>query len=500
MSFGNKIIGGLVWGQIGMSGRTAICFAISILVARSLGVKNYGVYAALISLIDALIKATEMGMQSIVGAYVPRLRSRGQVGECSYLIRQVTSIRGILLVAVAALMPCLTEPAVSFTGEEAVRYYLPFTSLWFLARGLMDGFIFIVIANMEMKFYTAVELLVSVLQLAGVLVLIRLGMTIDKLVVLMIVVNAIQMVAYAGACWPLVQPAPTKLPLRPIVRFGLVTWLSTMLQYFRFKSIDVFMIIYFLKDARSVAYYDIAYLIVMTGGFVFLSSLDRLILPIFSEAHAQNGLAGLREIWPVLTKMSIFLSAPIMMFLIAHADSIVHAFYSDRYAPSAALIKVYAVFCLSGFLLGSETAITVVFPLNKEHLFLYLRGGNGIMNLLLNCILIPRYGVMGAVLATGGTILLSTVFELGLAMRLANVRVPWGFNLKFLAIAGLSLSWTLAFDTLNIAQILLLASVYALTVTALTLRFCGLDENDKKLLREFHPGLFGILGKYGLVR
>ena len=51
MSLGKKIISGLFWGQIGMAGRTFICFFISILVARALGARNYGIYAAVISLI-----------------------------------------------------------------------------------------------------------------------------------------------------------------------------------------------------------------------------------------------------------------------------------------------------------------------------------------------------------------------------------------------------------------------------------------------------------------
>lgn len=500
MSFGKKVVSGLLWGQIGMSGRTLICFAISILVARSLGVRDYGVYAALISAVDLLIRFTDMGVQAIFSSYIPRYRSREQFGECSYVVRRVLLLRTALLLATAAAVHLFANPIAAFVGEPAIHGYLTLTALLFFVLGSMNSFIFIVIANMEMKYYAAVELFVSFVQLLGVVYLMKIGISVSRVATLVIVVHALQLAAYAYGSWATIKPPPVAIDLLPVTKFGLVTWLSTMLQYFRFKSVDVFMILYFLKDTSSVAYYDIAYLIVITGGYVLLNSLDRLILPIYSEAHARDGLAGLRDVWSAMTKFSVYVSAPIMVFLIAHADSLVLAFYSDHYLPSAALIKVFAAIMLAGFLLGSETAITVVFPLNKERLFLYTRGFNGIVNLLFNFLLIPRYGVMGAVISTSGTRLLTTIVELAIAIRLTGVRLPYHFIAKVLLFSGIAISWTLFFERPNIAQMIVMGAIVGLIVTGLTLRFCRFSDGEKKLIHDFHPQIHGWLTRYELLR
>ena len=85
---GPRFLSGLVWGQIGMSGRTLVTFVISIIVARALGAENFGVYAALSTLTDMTIRFTEMGIGTVLNKWIPEL-SHLRPGQCSYLVRKV---------------------------------------------------------------------------------------------------------------------------------------------------------------------------------------------------------------------------------------------------------------------------------------------------------------------------------------------------------------------------------------------------------------------------
>lgn len=500
MTFGNKIISGLLWGQIGSTGRTLLCFLFSIIVARLLGVQNYGIYVALASFVELLAKFSDMGVFSIFTTYIPRFKIRSQPGECSFVVRTVIITRLILVMVAIGFLFVFAGALIDYIGEPSIGDYLVLIAIWFLVRSIMDGFIAIVIANVDMKFYAAVELLVSIFQVAGALLLIKFGMEIRSVVILMILVNGIQLISYGMASLTVIKPKPLRTRLTPVFRFSLVMWLSTIIQYFRFKSIGVFMLLYFLKDSKSVAYYDVAFFLSVSAGSILLAAVDRLILPFYSEAYVRAGLTGLKNAWEFMTKLSIFLSAPILVFLIFHSEDIVKIFYSNRYLESSPLIIVFAIFALGGIFVAGGPAVSVFFPLNKENYFLYLRGFNGILNVVLNLILIPNFGIMGAVIATSGSTLLTNVIELGLALRILNARLPYEFMMKLSLFMLISISWTLFFMNMNLFQLVSVAFAYGVLITALMSRFYNFSDREKEIIREFSPGFFSFLTRYKLLK
>ena len=225
-----------------------------------------------------------MGVNSIFSTYVPRYKNKGEIGECSYLCRSVICIRILVVVLAIVILIFCTDPIVAFIGEPAIEEFLILTCVWFFIRGVMDCFLYILWADMHMKYFSAVQISVSLVQLAGVVGLLYHGMTVRALIMFMIGINLLQTTCYVWGCLPTIRVRPKKTGLIPILKFGITVGFAEILHYFRDKSIDIIMILYFLKDPESVAYYDIAYLIALYGGTLLLVSLDRLTLPILSEA------------------------------------------------------------------------------------------------------------------------------------------------------------------------------------------------------------------------
>ena len=491
---------GLVWGQIGMTGRTAICFVISILVARFLGAAQYGIYAAIVSFVALLTQFANMGIGTIFSTYIPRFRSADQPGECSYVVRHVIIIRAILLAGIVAVVHAFSGPLVESLGEAAIHDYILITLIWFLIHGLKDGFIFTIWANLNMKLFAAVELTVSLIQLAGVIFLISHGITVRALALLMIAVNTIQLVSYLVGSIPTIRPKPVKTDLVPVLKLGATVWFAGVLYYFRDKSIDVLMILFFLRNTASAAYYDIAYMVALYGGYVLLTAVEKLALPILSEAHTRYGLEGLRKAWEFLTKVSIYLTAPILVFLIAHADSIIRVLYSDAYREASPLLVGFSVFTLIAVFFANRISVMVLFPLNRERTYLYLCSFNGILNIILNLALIPRYGITGAVIATGGSSLLVTIMEFVIAVRAIRARPPVGFIFTMLLVTGVSISWTLFVKSYSLSLLVAVAIIYGIIVTFLMLKSYTFEEREKEILQEVQPGIHAFLLRYKLLK
>jgi O-antigen/teichoic acid export membrane protein len=499
MNLGIKSLKGLIWGQIGMSGRTVICFLVSILVARFLGAANYGIYTALTALVAMLSRFTEMGTQTIFSTFIPRFSAKRQPGFNSYIVRRVLLIRLALIGTGALLLLLFSGPLIALIGEPRIGDYLILIAIWFIVRAAMDTFVYIVWARVEMKYYARVEILVSIIQLAGVGFLWQWGMTITNLVMLMILINGLQLLFYILNSVKVIRHEPEPTSLRPVISMGLTVWLATILHVFISKGIDIVLILHFLNDSSQVAYYNIAHLLVFTGGLGLLSSMGILEVPIMSEAHARQGMEGMKKAWLYLTKLSLFISAPVLIFLAVHAETIVTIFYSETYLPSSPLIAVFSILALAGLLLANEASAMILFPLHKQRLFLYLRGANGVLNLVFNILLIPRYGIMGAVFATGGSRLLISVFELAFAMKILRVRLPLEFIIKLLAVIAVSISWTLLIKDMNIALLATVALFYGVMVTLLLFRLHRFSNSEKLILAENHPGMFRFLNKWKIL-
>lgn len=500
MKFGVKIINGLLWGQIGMSTRTLICFFISIIIARSLGAANYGIYAALVSLITLLCRFTEMGIQSIFGTYIPRFKSKGQSGEYSFVVQKVIITRIVIILISAGSVYLFQDIFVSFLGVPAISDYIVLASVWFVIRAVTDCFIFIIWAKVDMKLYTAAEIIISVVQLIGICILMNMGITVDNIVMLMILVNSVQLICYYRGSVSTIKPKPVRTKLTPIIKFGLVIWLSTILQYFINRSIDIFMILYYLKEPSSAAFYDIAYLIVFTGGTCLLLSIGSLSVPILSESHARYGMEGLKRAWKFLTKVSMYLSVPVFAFIFVHANSIIQNLYTNVYSESTQFVMIFSILLLTGHLFASETSAMILFPLNKERLFLYLRGFNGLLNLGLNILLIPRYGIMGAVIATGGAFLITSIMELGLALKILKTRLPYSFMLKLALSIGVSISWTLFLKDMGTFLMVCVAFLYGIMVTWLMSWLYRFSKREKEIIQEINPGVYRMLTRLNLLK
>ncbi len=500
MSFGKKIVEGLIWGQIGMSGRALITFAISIIAARVLGVENFGVYAVLISLVELLMKVTDMGIYAILTTYIPRLLHSDQPGECSYLVRWTLLLRNLLTLVTAAIFIQFSAPLAAWMGAADIGEYVTVTVLLFLVRGLMDGFNFILIARVDMKFYSAVEIGVSVLQLLGILYLASTGIDVGSLIVLMILVNGVQGLLYGVRSFSILKPKPVTFPLAEVWKFGLNSWLGTVLLYLRFKSIDIILLMYFLQDKKAVAYYEVAFLLVIYGGYFLSTALDRLAVPLLSQARTRFGMDGMREAWTFLTKLSIFLTAPIFIFLIAHGPDVVNIFYTEQYAPAGSLILLLSVLSLASICVGAGTSYEILFPLNKEKIFVSLTGLNGLLNLGSALILIPLWGVSGAVVATGGSALITDVIALAVARKVLGGRFPFGFVFQILFIAAVAVSWTLLLGEMTVLKLIFAVVVYAAIVIGMILRFHRFNSYEKETLKGLSPRAFDWFAKYGLLK
>jgi len=160
-------------------------------------------------------------------------------------------------------------------------------------------------------------------------------------------------------------------------------------------EVDIFMI-GLLSTSIEVSYYSVAKQIIIKLPQITLA-LAMGTLPIFAKINSENKY-DLKKKFNKLLKINLFIFSPIIIFLFIFSPYFIPFLYGTEYSASVLLLRIllpYLFFysfsiLLSGFL-------DYVGKAKKRAINLSV---TMIINIVLNYLLIPKYGAVGAALAT----------------------------------------------------------------------------------------------------
>jgi len=185
----------------------------------------------------------------------------------------------------------------------------------------------------------------------------------------------------------------------------IMTGLLTMLQ----KWADTF-ILGIYRTASEVGVYNIAFssaaLLVMVP-----TALMSLFTPVITNLYGRNKIKEIRKISIVVTKWIFMGNMPLFIFLVISPKSLLKFVFSTEYASGYSALTILAV----AYVLLSITHVYVsnLLMVKKTKLISFLVLMSTLVNIILNILLIPKYGINGAALAT---LVSSLVFSTSIAI------------------------------------------------------------------------------------
>ena len=268
--------------------------------------------------------------------------------------------------------------------------------------------------------------------------------------------------------------------------------------YFLGKNIDIIMISRLSGDLKQAAYYNLAFMMISTLALALGAGFMEITLPMLSEIKTRGGEKSLAVAWQIILKAITILCFSAVLFLACNSASIVEVIYSSRYSPAAPLLLVYAAFYAVLYLLGGGLNTSTLYILNQEKKILTIRLVTGLLNFALNLLFIPRWGALGAVIATGGSTLLAVGWEVTLVRKMIGIKYPFSFLFKLVAAAlGGALGGVMIPGT-GIISLLLRALLYILIMGLILYLLKPLNNRDQRLLEQAHPWLGRLGNKFML--
>ena len=433
-----QVFGAYFWNQLNKTFEFGLGFFTSIIVARQLGPSEYGVYSAVISFALLFLLFASFGFEQVVNAQIPKLLVEEKKGEAVYLFKRLIVLRFILLCFACTLLQLFSTLIGRIMHIESMSPYLKLIAFFIILSGISSLLSFMLIAQLKMRAIAEVGIISKALKLFLSWLLLRMGFGIPGLILLAIGLSFLEIIFYSYYLRPIYFTVPRKVDLTSYGWMGANFWLIGIVNYLLERQVDIIFLGIFSVPVSQIAYYSLAATLTLTIGVITVSGLGGVGLTAFSSIHADRGEKALAQAWGVLVKFTILLTTPLLCFTIFFADKIILYVYTEKYLPAANLLRWLCLYQVGTKLVGGDSSLTALYASGREKAGLIIRSGCGILNVVLDIVLIKFIGVFGAVIATGTSFFLANLAEYLTLRKVLSVRLPYQLAAKGFAASVLA--------------------------------------------------------------
>ena len=450
---------------------TSICaFLWTIIIARYLGVADYGIVSFAISFTGLLGIIMDLGMST----YITREIAKNKSAVKKYVnnIFLFKLILAFVLFMISALLLNLMNYSSLTIGVTLIfTIELIFISMTVFLNGVFQAF-------ENVKYQAIGTILNSFLLLLGILITMKLDLGVIAIAVSYTFGFCIY---YSYMFYKYIKTFSfpkfeLDLPFIKTVFINSIPFGLTNFFYTIYFSIDVVMLSYLVGDYSTGIYksaYNIIY--VFTTFFVVYQSV---IFPIMSKFFKESQEL-LKISFELSVKYLLLVILPLSVGVFLYARPLVDLIYSNQYSLASGPIQILIwTVC---FLFVNGAASTLLNAISKESTVTKIYIAAAIFNVILNLILIPLYDYDGAAMATVlseiliSALIISSIFKTEYKPGVILLK-----NIIKLIVASLVLAIVLYFLNVSMWLAIPIGLVVYLVLLIITK---SIDEEDKYIIK-----------------
>lgn len=487
MSFLKRISNAFFWNHINKIIGYLLDFVLSIVLARGLGDYYFGVYSELFNFIFLFSLICSFGIDTAINVYIPK--SSDKPGVVSNLLRKTLILIGIASLIMVLFLVFLGEPISELINSPELGDLLKIAAFYIILYNFLIIAQIILVSVYATRFLFFANSILKLLFIFSAYILLVRGGRIQDVIIAFIVISLFISAAYFGKVFKYLKPRIANADFFAYFKFGLIAWITKFINYLLGRYFDIFLLGYFAVSKEEIGYYNIAFSITLALVYFFTSGFGGLSIAAFSEFEKKNNRVSIAKGWLGVTKICIFFTVPAFTYMISNAKPIISIIYSDTYLGSVNLFQIFAVFFLFSVVIGSGINSSVLYSINKEKIVLYLRSTMGLVNVMLDILLIPKYRAMGAIVATG----ISTVGIIGLenlfVRKYVAIKYPFIFLTKIILASLISFLISIFFMISNIFSLLLSIFIFVICFIVCIFILKPLSEDDVQNISRINASL-----------
>lgn len=389
----------------------ALSIATSIVLTRALQPEGRGIYAIVIFFASLMTYYSTFGIGQSAIYFVGKGHH-----SLSVIIGNTLALSALLSVLSMAM-------GVGLIWFFSLQFFpdVPSPFLWLgivlipvqLMLGIMTQ---LVLAIQNVRVYNLARLFQSAITLFAMVVFLwwRQGAVFSAL--------GIEIFVSVGVCvllWATLRNAVGPLIYRPqfsyirgAIQYGFSTYLGSTLSLLHYR-VDVFLINLFMKVSQ-VGFYSLSASLAEKISF-FSDSISTLLFP---RLAAEKDSVAANSLTPIVFRTVLFSMMGMGGLVIVMGGILITLFYGTTYAPSILPLRILVVGTIAA---GAWGVLESDFKSRGFPLLGFLTTAvSTVLNVVLNCFWIPRYGIVGAATATAVSYSLSLFVGMGIFCRLSG--------------------------------------------------------------------------------
>lgn len=408
--------------KIGIVGITDLfirlkAFILIPIITKTLGAGPYGVWTQVMVTVNMLLPIAMLGMQYGFLRYLP--------GETDRQVKEDASSI-IVLVSITSLIGALLMFSISgfistkFLGSKDFSALVKLGGIYLLTISLRDLLLNYFKARERIFFYSSLVFIDAILSIALSLIIVCLGYGVNMILWGFIILNIaivgmslLRIYKENGLSFP--SFVNTKKYLRYSLPFLPLIWLLWIN-----NSSDRYFIGYFM-DVRDVGIYSVCYSISYFVINIISGPIHLVFLPIITRLWNNSNRELSARLINNLIKYTLFFTIPNAVFFFVVSKSIISIFASPDFVSGNITIPfiLLAYTCY----VTANCIEPIVYLLNKSSSLIWVYLVCASINIILNLILIPRIGILGAAISTmcSFTIQLLITYSMVLKEKILNV-------------------------------------------------------------------------------
>jgi len=461
---------------------------LSIIIARGLGPKLLGQYSFITYLIVLITTIFALGLPSTLTRYIAEYTGKNDQASISHLI--ILSLKILLILSLIASLVFFIIFNIAGDANPSLKsiQYAILATLCIAPTLIASIFRSILTGYQDFLYLLKVNIVSNTTLLVADILVILTHFNIKGLLMVNLLINVLVIILiyskYRTFKNSYLADSQSSFNYNKLVEIYKYIWplaIISIIDMIVWQSSEIIFLGIF-RTTQEIAFYTIPFNI----SFMIMSALPgafiTTLVPLLSSFYGKNSVETMEKIFYTSFKLVTYLIIPICFGVSLLSKVIITTLYGNNYLTAYQFLPPLIISSGLGFI--AATGSSLLYSIKKQIIILKLMAMVFLINISLDIILIPTYGIIGAVIANVSAQLTSTIFTLVFAFRVYKKYVHFSVILKPLFSASLMSLIILMILKYQNNLLGLIISIFIGTISYLIflLVIKGLNNDDKNIL------------------
>ena len=422
---------GTVYRYLSSGAGIFFSFIISVYLIRRLSIEDYGVYNFLLSVLALAELLGSFGLLQVVQRYLPEYRKSGETYIQKRIVEMAMLMRFFAGLAVIFILLTAGDRIAHFFNipdhANSLFPILSFIILFYLQSQILGEAV--LGALLENRYLSLAKIVYMALKFMLFYFAISSGYGVRGIIWAWLSVELVLFLIYLIKVRRVIFSVRMDRkfrfgsPFKKMLKFGGSFYFQGFSYFMINKTGDIFILAYFLGPDAVGLYSFVFGLPLMIMRLAPPSLLRPLLVPLVITKYAgTDNKEDLERYFLFINRLTFFIMMPVFLFLMIISDKAIIYLFNPLYITGQGLFILSLAFMMVYQFVYSYSAILYLLEKNKLIIF---SGLIALLNLLGDILLIPVYGVLGAILATGTIGLLLLAYYHFSIRKTVRLRYPW---------------------------------------------------------------------------